>query len=79
MGWTCSSHGERNTYNIPVEKSYDTKPLVRRCFRGVKICFFFFLQPILESNYVLYREAVNLTFSEYRLLVRLCKHANEPN
>jgi len=40
MGWMCSSHGERNTYNIPVEKSYDAKPLVRRCFRGVKIGFF---------------------------------------
>jgi len=76
MGWTCSSHGERNTFNIPVEKSYETKPLLRRCFRGVKNCF---LQRILENNYVFYRAAVNLAGSEYRLLVCLCKHANEPS
>jgi len=69
MGWTCSSHVERNTYNIPVEKSYETKPLLRRCFRGVKNCF---LQPILENNYAFYRETVNLVCTKCSRLVRLC-------
>jgi hypothetical protein len=70
MGWTYSLHGERNPYNIAVEKSYEMKSLLRRCFRGVKSCF---LQEVLENNNVLYREAVNLASSEYRLLVRLLR------
>jgi len=61
------------TYNIPVEKSYETKPLLRPCFRGVKNCV---LKPILENNYVFYWKAVNLVCSEYSILVRLCKPAD---
>jgi hypothetical protein len=69
MDWTCSSYDGKNIYSIPVEKSYETKSLVRLCFMGVKICV---LKPTSEKSYAFYKEYVNSACSVNSLLVRLC-------